>query len=94
MLLREEVIIRLFTIYGCVDLSYDSSDVMINDYDKIVRGLKHEEGTYLIRQPEKGGQLGYFMRRIYARRDRGGQRSRKNPCYGKENCALHRLLFL
>lgn len=43
MLLREEVIIRLFTIYGCVDLSYDSSDVMINDYDKIVRGLKHEE---------------------------------------------------
>lgn len=44
MMLREEVIIRLFTKYGCIDLSYDNTDEMISDYAKI-RGAHNYEKT-------------------------------------------------
>lgn len=42
MLLREEVIIRLFTIYGCIDLSYDTLPIAVDDYQKISEGLRDE----------------------------------------------------
>ena len=39
-MLRGEVIIRLYTKYGAVDLGYDSLDVLIEDYDSIAHELK------------------------------------------------------
>ena len=42
-LLREEVIIRLFTTYGAVDLQYDDLDSAVSDYAKIRGGYNNEK---------------------------------------------------
>ena len=42
-LLRGEVIIRLFTTYGAVDLQYDDLDSAVKDYAKIRGGYINEK---------------------------------------------------
>ena len=42
-LLMEELLIRLFSNYGAVDLAYGSEKAIIEDYDYVTEVISHEE---------------------------------------------------